>query len=106
MTKQDVLAALELITAPGEGKNLVEGNAVKNIVIFDKEVVVDIEISNPSLQARKRVEVDIMKIIHEKVHPKADVKVNVKAIAQEKPTNQIRGKEIPGIKNIIAVEFF
>ncbi|GAB1308670.1 Mrp/NBP35 family ATP-binding protein [Urechidicola sp. KH5] len=103
MTKQDVLGALELITAPGEGKNLIEGNAVKNIVIFDKEVVVDIEISNPSLQARKRVEVDIMKIIHEKVHPKADVKVNVKAVAQEKPTNQLRGKEIPGIKNIIAV---
>ncbi len=102
--KKDILDALESITAPGEGKNLIESNSVKNIVIFDKEVVLDVEISNPSLQAKKRVEVDIMKIIHEKVHPKADIRVNVKAaVATEKPTNEIKGKEIPGIKNIIAV---
>jgi ATP-binding protein involved in chromosome partitioning len=101
--KKDILKALESITAPGEGKSLVESNSVKNILVFDKEVVVDIEISNPSLQAKKRVEVDIMKIIHEQVHPKADITVNIKVIVQEKPTNEIKGKEIPGIKNIIAV---
>ena len=101
--KKDILKALESITAPGEGKSLVESNSVKNIVVFDKDVIVDVEIGNPSLQAKKRVEVDIMKIIHEQVHPKADIKVNVKAIVQEKPTNQIKGKEIPGIKNIIAI---
>jgi len=101
--KKDILKALKLITAPGEGKSLVESNSVKNIVVFDKEVIVDIEIGNPTLQAKKRVEVDIMKIIHEHVHPKADIKVNVKAVVVEKPTNQIKGKEIPGIKNIIAV---
>ena len=103
ITKKDILGALESITAPGEGKSLVESNSVKNIVIFGKEVIVDVEIGNPSLQAKKRVEVDIMKIIHEKVHPKADIKVNVTAVVQEKPNNQIKGKEIPGIKNIIAV---
>ncbi len=103
ITKKDILGALESITAPGEGKSLVESNSVKNIVIFDKEVIVDVVIGNPSLQAKKRVEVDIMKIIHEKVHPKADVKVNVTAVVPEKPDNQIKGKEIPGIKNIIAV---
>ena len=101
--KKDILTALESITAPGEGKSLVESNSVKNIVVFDKEVIIDVVIGNPSLQAKKRVEVDIMKIIHEKVHPKADVKVNVKAVVVEKPKNQIKGKEIPGIKNIIAV---
>lgn len=103
ITKKDILGALESITAPGEGKSLVESNSVKNIVIFGKEVIVDVEIGNPSLQAKKRVEVDIMKIVHEKVHPKADVKVNVTAVVQEKPSNQIKGNEIPGIKNIIAV---
>lgn len=101
--KKDILKALESITAPAEGKSLVESNSVKNIVVFDKEVIIDVEISNPSLQAKKRVEVDIMKTIHEQVHPKADITVNVKAVVQEKPTNEIKGKEIPGINNIIAV---
>ena len=101
--KKDILKALESITAPGEGKSLVESNSVKNIVIFDKEVLIDVEIGNPTLQAKKRVEVDIMKTIHEQVHPKADIKVNVIAVVAEKPTNEIKGKEIPGIKNIIAI---
>ena len=82
--KKDILKALESITAPGEGKSLVESNSVKNIVVFDKEVIVDVEIGNPTLQAKKRVEVEIMKIIHEKVHPKASITVNVKAAVKEK----------------------
>jgi ATP-binding protein involved in chromosome partitioning len=104
-TKQDINKALETITAPGEGKSLVENNNVKNIIVFGDEVIVDVVISNPSLQAKKKVEVEIMKAIHDKVHQKIDVKVNVKvekAALKEDP-NLIRGKEIPNIKNIIAV---
>ena len=66
-TKKEVLKALETITAPGEGKNLIESEAVKNIVTFDKEIIVDVTIANPSLQAKKKVEVEIMKAIHEQV---------------------------------------
>jgi ATP-binding protein involved in chromosome partitioning len=103
--KQDIYNALETITAPGEGKSLIENNNVTNVVAFGDEVIVDVTISNPSLQAKKKVEVEIMKAIHDHVHPKIDVKVNVKV---EKPEiaenpNQIRGKEIPNIKNIIAI---
>ena len=102
--KQDIYKALETITAPGEGKSLVENENIKNIVTFGEEVIVDVTISNPSLQAKKKVEVEIMKAIHTHVNQKIDVKVNVKVEAQpkEKPT-QIKGKEIPNIKNIIAI---
>ncbi|MFD0993940.1 Mrp/NBP35 family ATP-binding protein [Tenacibaculum geojense] len=104
-TKQDIYKALETITAPGEGKSLVENENVTNIVTFGKEVIVDVTISNPSLQAKKKVEVEIMKAIHEHVDQKIDVKVNVKAVVppKEDKAQQIRGKEIPNIKNIIAV---
>lgn len=103
-TKQDIYGALEKITAPGEGKNLIESNAVTNVVIFGKEVVVDVTISNPSLQAKKKTEVEIMKAVHDYVDQKIDVKVNVKVEAPEKaPINIIRGKAIPGVKNIIAI---
>ncbi len=99
--KKDVLEALRKITVPGEGKNMVDSGAVQNIVVFGDEVVVDVVINNPSLQAKKRTEVEIMKAIHGEVHEKAKVFVNVKVIAPEKP--EIKGKPIPGIKNIIAV---
>jgi ATP-binding protein involved in chromosome partitioning len=102
INKKDITKALETITAPGEGKNLIESGAVKNIVTFDKEVIVDVTISNPSLQAKKKMEVEIMKVIHDLVDQKADVKVNVKAIVPVKPINTVENK-LPGIKNIIAV---
>ncbi|HLV64069.1 Mrp/NBP35 family ATP-binding protein [Galbibacter sp.] len=101
INKTEVLQALETISAPGEGKNMIESGAVTNVMIFGDEVVVDITINNPSLQAKKKTEVEILKTIHDKVYQKAKVKVNIKVEAQEKP--QIKGKDIPGIKNIIAV---
>ncbi|MEL4455397.1 Mrp/NBP35 family ATP-binding protein [Lutimonas vermicola] len=100
--KQDIYKALEGITAPGEGMNLIESKAVTNVVVFGKEIVVDVTIKNPSLQAKKKVEVEIMKVIHDKVDEKTDVKVNVKVDAPAKPA-PMRGNQIPGVKNIIAV---
>ncbi len=102
--KQDIYKALETITAPGEGKSLVENENIKNVVAFGEEVIVDVTISNPSLQAKKKVEVEITKAIHEHVDTSIDVKVNVKVEVQQKENpNQIKGKEIPNIQNIIAV---
>jgi len=54
LQKKDILSALEGISAPGEGKNMVESGAVTNVMVFGEEVVVDITITNPSLQARKK----------------------------------------------------
>ncbi len=102
--KKAILKALEHITVPGEGQNMVESGAVKNVQIFGDEVEVDITINNPSLQARKKTEVEILKIIHQEVYEKAKIKVNIKVDAPAKPkTNEIKGKPIPGIQNIIAV---
>ena len=101
--KQDIEQALKTITVPGEGQNMIESKAVKNIMVFADEVIVDITISNPSLQAKKRTEVDILKTIHELVYAKAKIKVNVKVEASAQPKNEIKGKAIPGIQNIVAV---
>src|SRR5690606_12613709 len=102
--KKDILKALESITVPGEGQNMVESGAVTNVVTFGDEVVVDITIKNPSLQAKKRTEVDILKAIHDLVYEKAKITVNVKVDAPVKPkANVIKGNPIPGIQNIVAV---
>ncbi|MDX1272052.1 Mrp/NBP35 family ATP-binding protein [Bizionia paragorgiae] len=103
LKKQDILKALETITVPGEGQNMVDSGAVKNVVTFADEVVVDITIKNPALQARKKTEVEILKAIHELVYEKAKVKVNITVEAPAKPTNEIKGKSIPGIQNIVAI---
>lgn len=104
INKQDILKALESISAPGEGQNMVESGAVTNVVVFGDEVMVDITIKNPSLQARKKTEVEILKTIHDKVYEKAKITINVKVeAAAVTPKNEIKGKPILGITNIIAV---
>ena len=104
LKKSDILKALELISAPGEGQNLVESGAVTNVQVFGDAVEVDVTIKNPSLQARKKTEVEILKIIHREVYEKAKIKVNIKVDAPSTPKlNPIKGKPIPGIQNIVAV---
>lgn len=102
--KQDIYNALEKITAPGEGKSLIESESVKNVVTFGDEAIIDVVIGNPTLQAKKKMEAEITKAIHEHVGKNVQVKVNVKAeVKPKEEANQIRGKEIPNIKNIIAI---
>jgi ATP-binding protein involved in chromosome partitioning len=104
LDKNEIIKALKTITVPGEGGNMVETGAVRNIQVFGDEVVVDLTISNPSLQARKKTEVSILQTIHEKVYPKAKITVNVKVEAATPPeVAPIKGKPIPGIQNIVAV---
>ncbi|MBO3115592.1 Mrp/NBP35 family ATP-binding protein [Winogradskyella sp. DF17] len=104
LNKQNIIEALKKITVPGEGQNMVDSGAVTNVVTFADEVIVDITIKNPSLQAKKKTEVEILQTIHREVYEKAKIKVNIKVDAPAaKPKNEIKGKPIPGIKNIIAV---
>ncbi|MDT8346407.1 MAG: Mrp/NBP35 family ATP-binding protein [Flavobacteriaceae bacterium] len=104
LDKNSILKALKNISVPGEGENMVDSGAVTNIITFGDEVIVDITIKNPSLQARKKTEVEILKCIHEQVYEKAKVSVNLKVNAPEKPKqNLIKGQPIPGIQNIVAV---
>ncbi|MCH3883932.1 Mrp/NBP35 family ATP-binding protein [Tenacibaculum aquimarinum] len=103
--KQDIYKVLETITAPGEGKSLIENNNVTNVVTFGNEVLIDVTISNPTLQAKKKVDTEITKALKTAFGEEIDVKVTVKVVAaapKENP-NQIRGKEIPNIQNIIAI---
>lgn len=100
--RKEVLNALETITIAGEGKNMVESGAIQNVLTFGDEVVVEVTLATPALHIKKRAEADIIKTIQEKVSAEAKVKVNIKVETPEKP-EEIKGKSIPGIKNIIAV---
>lgn len=99
--RKEVLKALEQITVPGEGANMVESGAVKNVLTFGDEVVVEITIANPAMQARKKVEAEITNVIKTSISENAKIKVNVTVVAPEK--TEIKGKQIPGIKNIVAI---
>lgn len=104
MKKSDIEKALSLVGTSQE-KNIVTAGLVRNIQIFGDEVIVDAESISPTLQAKKKLEVDIMKAIHDEVNVKAKVIVNITVSekAKEVAGNVIKGAPIPGVQNIIAV---
>lgn len=105
--KTQIYNALQHVPATEGDQNLIDAGHVRNIQIFGDEIEVDVISMNPTLQAKKKLEVSILKAIHDHAYPKVKVKVNVsvpeeakqKAVAQQ----QIRGEAIPGVKNVIAV---
>ncbi|SHF94972.1 Mrp/NBP35 family ATP-binding protein [Flavobacterium defluvii] len=101
LDRKEILKALETITIAGEGKNMVESGAVANVITFGDEVVVDLVLHTPAMHIKKRAEDDIKKTIHELISADAKIKVNIKVETPEKA--EIKGRAIPGIKNIIAV---
>jgi ATP-binding protein involved in chromosome partitioning len=102
LKKEDIQHALSHVITPGSDRDIVATGALKNIQVFGSEVDVDVTISVPTLQAKKKLEVDILKTIHDRVFEKAVVKVNIKVEKPETPP-EIKGPELPGVKNIIAV---
>ena len=101
INRKEVLKVLEQITVPGEGANMVESGAVQNVLVFGKEVVVDVHIANPAMQARKKTESEIKRVLTEAFGADLSIKVNIKVVTPEK--TEIKGKAIPGINNIIAI---
>ena len=101
LDRKDILKALETITIAGEGKNMVESGAITNVLTFGDEVIVDLVLNTPAMHIKKRAEDDIRKTILEQVAADAKIKINTKVEVPKK--NEIKGKSIPGIKNIIAV---
>ncbi|MBT3611460.1 MAG: Mrp/NBP35 family ATP-binding protein [Flavobacteriales bacterium] len=104
LTKEVVIAALQHTTLPNEDQNIVDSGAIKNIQLFGSDVELDVEIKNPTLQYKKKVEVNCLKAIHEHAYEKSKVKVNLIVNSPvKKKENKIKGNPIPGVKNIIAV---
>ena len=102
LTKEIVLAALSNIALPNEAKNIVEAGAIKNVQIFGSDVELDVEIKIPTLQYKKKVELECIKAIHDHAFDKSKVKVNLIVNAPEIKA-EIKGVAIPGVKNIIAI---
>ncbi len=106
LTKQDIYKFLEKITSPCDrSKNLVENNNVTNVLVFENKINIDVAIVNPTLHARKKIEGEIIQEIKKNISEEINIKVNVRIKKNDSKATlqQTKGKEIPNIKNVIAV---
>ena len=105
MQKKEILNTLTQLSLPGEGRSISESGAITNIVIFDREIVIDLNIATPALHIKKRIEKDVTELLKKEYGSDITVKINMKVKAAEPKQNPqlIKGKPIEGIQNIVAV---
>lgn len=117
LNKKNIIKTLEKITFSGEADNIVSSGVLQNVQVFGDQVDIGLLVSNPALQARKRLEVDIMKIIHSDIYEKAKIKITcevqkkVKNPDSENSDNSessdvnisSEAKKILGVDSIIAI---
>ena len=117
LNKKNIIKTLEKITFSGETDNIVSSGVLQNVQVFGDQVDIGLLVSNPALQARKRLEVDIMKIIHSDIYEKAKIKITCEV--QKKVNNpdsdnsdnsessdvniSSEAKKILGVDSIIAI---
>ncbi|NLN33863.1 MAG: Mrp/NBP35 family ATP-binding protein [Flavobacteriaceae bacterium] len=74
---------------------------MKNIQVMGDEIILDIVSHSPAMHERKRLEQALKAAFAEQL-PQANLKLNILIETPEKP-QEIKGNEIPGVKNIIAI---
>jgi len=102
LNKQNIKLVFKKVIFPTTDKNFIDLGVILNIQLFGNEVFLDIEISNPSLQFKKRIENICVEALQKQFGNTIVVKLNFMVKKVEKD-NKIKGNPIPGVKNIIAV---
>lgn len=102
LNKKNIKEVFKKVIFPTTDKNFIDLSVILNIQLFGNEVILDIEISNPTLQFKKRIENICVEALQKQFGKTIVVKLNF-IIKKVEKDNKIKGNPIPGVKNIIAV---
>tara|TARA_B110000008_G_scaffold49578_1_gene48497 strand:- start:831 stop:1955 length:1125 start_codon:yes stop_codon:yes gene_type:complete len=104
LTKKIISDKLSSFYLDGEKIDIISKGSVKNIVIFDKEIVIDLEVVNPTLKSKNIIKENLYNYLKEHLNIEISLKINFQ-IASKPIENKIYNplKKITNISNIIAV---
>ena len=101
--KDKILSLLRTIHLNNEKFDIVSNNAVTNVVVFDNEILIDIEIKNPTLQSKNKVKKLINDTLNADFQENCDIKINFKVAKSVNKTILNDEKVLENVQNIIAV---
>ena len=102
LNKKNIEELFEQTTLNESNEKLLQNDSLLNVQIFGNEVILDFEISNPTLQYKKKIEGLSTQLLQKKFGEELKVKTNFSIKKVEKEV-KIQGNPISGVKNIIAV---
>ena len=106
MKKPAIVSLIKAITLPGgSSQNIGDANALTNVQLIGKEIVIDLALESPSLQLRKKIEAHVEQVLQDQIGENYSIQVHVthQASTSVSQSNLIKGKAIDGLQNIVAI---
>ncbi|MFZ1687225.1 MAG: Mrp/NBP35 family ATP-binding protein [Flavobacteriales bacterium] len=100
ITQEAISAALSRIIEPDLKKDIVDLDLVREVVVDDNTVHVTVEVSNPAMHSRKRMEEAVTFQLKQALGKDVNVVVNVNPLSGDRAGVR---KVLPKVKHIIAI---
>lgn len=103
LTKDKILSTLRTVHLNNEKFDIVSNNSVTNVVVFENEILIDLEIENPTLQSKNKVKALIIDVLNKEFENQFEIKINFKVAKALNQTILNDEKVLKNVQNIIAV---
>ena len=101
-SKDIILSLLKTIYLENGKNDIVSNKSITNVIVFENEVIIDLEINNPTLQSKNKIKASINDVLKSKFN-QIDVKVNFKITKTTNKTILNDSRVLENVQNIVAV---
>jgi len=103
VNKENILNALSFVIEPDLKKDIVALNLVSEIDINDNNISFKVQISNPALHNRKRMEEACLHHLQRAFGEQLKATITIESMVKDADRSPELRKILPGVKNIIAI---
>lgn len=103
LNKEIISEVLSDFSFENDNIDIISKGSVKNVVVFGNEIIIDLEVINPTLQSKNSIKKQLFEFLKEKLNKEIELKINF--IVKKPSENKIYNSErkIENISNVIAV---
>ena len=103
LNKEIISEVLSDFSFENDNIDIISKGSVKNVVVFGNEIIIDLEVINPTLQSKNSTKEQLFEFLKEKLNKEIELKINF--IVKKPSENKIYNSErkIENISNVIAV---
>lgn len=103
VTEQEVMSALKYVVEPDLKDDIVTLGLVSDVKISDQSVSFTVQVSNPAMHSRKRMEEACEHHIHQKLSKDLKVDVKIEALPKNNERAPEQRKVLKGVKKVVAI---
>ncbi len=103
LTKNNIIELLKSVHLQRDAQDIISEKRVKNVVIMGDDILIDLEIKNPTLQSKNKIKNLIKSKIESKIKQPFQLQINFKLNSEKNQTIYNNNGQLNNVKNIIAI---